>query len=233
MKRSKRYQELLKLVDKGKLYSPEEAVQIIKKMGNTKFDETVELSVKLGVDPKRSDQQVRGSVSLPHGTGKKVRVLAIAEGEAAKEAKEAGADYVGGKELVEKIKSGWLDFDAVVSTPAMMKELGKVGKILGPRGLMPSPKMGTVSNDLKPIIQEIKKGRVEFKMDKGGNLHIPVGKVSLPESALLENILAVTRALLRAKPPQAKGAYLEKMYLSTTMSPSLRLNPRQIMEMVR
>ena len=233
MKRSKRYQELLKLVDKGKLYSPEEAVQIIKKMGNTKFDETVELSVKLGVDPKRSDQQVRGSVSLPHGTGKKVRVLAIAEGEAAKEAKEAGADYVGGKELVEKIKSGWLDFDAVVSTPAMMKELGKVGKILGPRGLMPSPKMGTVSNDLKPIIQEIKKGRVEFKMDKGGNLHIPVGKVSLPESALLENVLAVTRALLRAKPPQAKGAYLEKMYLSTTMSPSLRLNPRQIMEMVR
>ncbi len=233
MKRSKRYQELLKLVDKGKLYSPEEAVQIIKKMGNTKFDETVELSVKLGVDPKRSDQQVRGSVSLPHGTGKKVRVLAIAEGEAAKEAKEAGADYVGGKELVEKIKSGWLDFDAVVSTPAMMKELGKVGKILGPRGLMPSPKMGTVSNELKPIIQEIKKGRVEFKMDKGGNLHIPVGKVSLPESALLENVLAVTRALLRAKPPQAKGAYLEKMYLSTTMSPSLRLNPRQIMEMVR
>ncbi|HEX68414.1 MAG TPA: 50S ribosomal protein L1, partial [bacterium] len=222
MKRGKRYRALENLIDKNKLYSPQEAISLVKKMGNTKFDETVELSVKLGVDPKRSDHQVRGSTPLPHGTGKKVRILAIAEGEAAKEAKEAGADFVGGKEMIKKIEEGWLDFDAVVAHPSFMRELGKVGKILGPRGLMPSPKTGTVSEKLAPVIKELKAGRVDFKMDKGGNLHIPIGKVSFDEKALEENLITVVRAILRAKPASSKGAYLQKVYLSTTMSPSIK-----------
>jgi len=233
MKRGKRYRALENLIDKNKLYSPQEAISLVKKMGNTKFDETVELSVKLGVDPKRSDHQVRGSTPLPHGTGKKVRILAIAEGEAAKEAKEAGADFVGGKEMIKKIEEGWLDFDAVVAHPSFMRELGKVGKILGPRGLMPSPKTGTVSEKLAPVIKELKAGRVDFKMDKGGNLHIPIGKVSFDEKALEENLITVVRAILRAKPASSKGAYLQKVYLSTTMSPSIKVNPKELIEMAR
>ncbi|MCD6521446.1 50S ribosomal protein L1 [Candidatus Calescamantes bacterium] len=233
MKRGKRYRALENLIDKNKLYSPREAISLVKKMGNTKFDETVELSVKLGVDPKRSDHQVRGSTPLPHGTGKKVRILAIAEGEAAKEAQEAGADFVGGKEMVKKIEEGWLDFDAVVAHPSFMRELGKVGKILGPRGLMPSPKTGTVSEKLAPVIKELKAGRVDFKMDKGGNLHIPIGKVSFDEKALEENLITVVRAILRAKPASSKGAYLQKVYLSTTMSPSIKVNPKELIEMAR
>jgi len=233
MKRGKRYRALENLIDKNKLYSPQEAISLVKKMGNTKFDETVELSVKLGVDPKRSDHQVRGSTPLPHGTGKKVRILAIAEGEAAKEAKEAGADFVGGKEMIKKIEEGWLDFDAVVAHPSFMRELGKVGKILGPRGLMPSPKTGTVSEKLAPVIKELKAGRVDFKMDKGGNLHIPIGKVSFDEKALEENLITVVRAILRAKPASSKGAYLQKVYLSTTMSPSIKVNPKELIERAR
>jgi len=233
MKRSKRYLRLSELVEKDKAYSPQEAVSLIKKMGEAKFDETVEVSIKLGVDPKRSDQQVRGSASLPHGVGKKIRVLALAEGEKAQEAKEAGADIVGGKELVEKIAGGWLDFDSVVAVPSMMRELGKVGKILGPRGLMPSPKTGTVTGNLSAVIKEIKAGRVEFKLDKGGNLHFSIGKVSFPEKNLLENLVSATRAILKLKPPSLKGSFIQRVFIATTMGPSVKVNTKELIEMVR
>ncbi|NOZ64682.1 MAG: 50S ribosomal protein L1 [Caldiserica bacterium] len=233
MKRSKRYVRLSELVEKDKAYSPQEAVDLVKKMGEAKFDETVEVSIKLGVDPKRSDQQVRGSASLPHGVGKKIRVLALAEGEKAQEAKEAGADIVGGKELVEKIAGGWLDFDSVVAVPSMMRELGKVGKILGPRGLMPSPKTGTVTENLSAVIKEIKAGRVEFKLDKGGNLHFSIGKVSFPEKNLLENLVSAIRAILKLKPPSLKGSFIQRVFIATTMGPSVRVNTKELIEMVR
>ena len=233
MKRSKRYQELEKLVKKDKMYSPQESVKFIKKMGNAKFDETVEISVKLGVDPKRSDQQIRGSVSLPYGIGKKMKILAIVEGDKVREAEEAGADFVGGKEFIEKIKEGWLGFDSVVAVPSMMKELGKVGKILGPRGLMPSPKTGTVTQNLSEVIKEIKSGRIEFKMDKGGNLHFPIGKVSFPEKNLLENFLSVIEVILKLRPSSLKGNYIQKIFVSSSMSPSVKINPKELIEMVK
>ena len=233
MKRSKRFMELSNLVEKGKLYSPQESINLIKKMGNTKFDETVEVSIKLGVDPKRSDQQIRGSVSLPHGAGKKVKVLALAEGEKAREAEEAGADLVGGKELIKKIEEGWLDFDRVVAVPSMMREVGKVGKILGPRGLMPSPKTGTVTEELGRVIKEIKAGRAEFKLDKGGNLHLAIGKVSFPEEYLLENLISTIGAILKLKPPSLKGNFIQRVFISPTMGPSIRVNVKELIEMVR
>ncbi len=233
MKRSKRYVRLSELVDKDKAYSPQEAVSLIKKMGEAKFDESVEVSIKLGVDPKRSDQQVRGSASLPHGVGKKIRVLALAEGDKAQEAEKAGADIVGGKELVEKIAGGWLDFDSVVAVPSMMRELGKVGKILGPRGLMPSPKTGTVTENLSAVIKEIKAGRVEFKLDKGGNLHFSIGKVSFPEKNILENLIAAIRAILKLKPPSLRGSFIQRVFIATTMGPSVKVNTKELIEMVR
>lgn len=233
MKRSKRYREIMEKIDRNKFYSLDEAVELIKKVANAKFEETVEFAVKLGIDTTRHDAQVRGAVTLPKGTGKKLRILAIAQGEMAEKAKEEGADFVGGEELITKIQNGWMDFDAVVTTPDMMKKLAKVGKILGPRGLMPSPKTGTVSNDLGRIIREMKLGRVEFRNDKFGNLHLPVGKSSFSLKDLKENIIASVRAMMREKPPHARGSYLQKMYLSTSIGPSIKLDVKDLLDSIK
>ena len=227
-KRGKKYLEALKLIDKEKAYSLDEAIAKLKEVSKTlqrKFDETVEFIARLGVDPKYADQMVRGSVVLPHGLGKELKVLVIAQGEKLKEAEEAGADYVGGEELINKIANeNWIDFDVVIATPDMMPKLAKLGKILGPRGLMPNPKVGTVTNDVKRAVTEAKKGRVEFKVDKTGNVHVPVGKISFDDQKLKENILAVLDALIKAKPSGAKGQYLKNAVIKTTMSPSIKLD---------
>jgi large subunit ribosomal protein L1 len=231
-KRGKKYLEALKLIDKEKTYSLDEAIQKLKeveKILQRKFDETVELIFRLGVDPKYADQMVRGSVVLPHGLGRELKVLVIASGEKLKEAEEAGADYAGGEEIINKIANeNWIDFDIVIATPDMMPKLAKLGKILGPRGLMPNPKVGTVTTDVKRAVTEAKKGRVEFKVDKTGNLHVPVGKISFEDHKLKENILAVVDAVLKAKPPGAKGQYIRNVVLKTTMSPSIKLNPAEL-----
>jgi large subunit ribosomal protein L1 len=231
-KRGKKYLEALKLIDKEKTYSLDEAIQKLKeveKVLQRKFDETVELIFRLGVDPKYADQMVRGSVVLPHGLGRELKVLVIASGEKLKEAEEAGADYVGGEEIINKIANeNWIDFDVVIATPDMMPKLAKLGKILGPRGLMPNPKVGTVTTDIKRAVTEAKKGRVEFKVDKTGNLHVPVGKISFEDHKLKENILAVVDAVLKAKPSGAKGQYIRNVVLKTTMSPSVKLNPAEL-----
>lgn len=231
-KRGKKYLEALKLIDKEKTYSLDEAIQKLKeveKILQRKFDETVELIFRLGVDPKYADQMVRGSVVLPHGLGRELKVLVIASGEKLKEAEEAGADYAGGEEIINKIANeNWIDFDVVIATPDMMPKLAKLGKILGPRGLMPNPKVGTVTTDVKRAVTEAKKGRVEFKVDKTGNLHVPVGKISFEDHKLKENILAVVDAVLKAKPPGAKGQYIRNVVLKTTMSPSVKLNPAEL-----
>lgn len=226
-KRGKKYQQALQLVDRTKHYALDEAVQLVKKAAPAKFDETVELAVKLGIDPKRADQQVRGAVVLPHGTGKTVRVLVFAKGEKAKEAEAAGADYVGDEELIEKVSQGWFDFDVVVATPDMMGQVGKLGRILGPRGLMPNPKTGTVTFEVAKAVQEIKAGKIEYRTDKAGVVHVPVGKVSFAEEKLAENIKTVIEALIRAKPPAAKGTYLRSVAISSTMGPGIRLAPQQ------
>lgn len=226
-KRGKKYQQALQLVDRSKHYALDEAVQLVKKAAPAKFDETVELAVKLGIDPKRADQQVRGAVVLPHGTGKTVRVLVFAKGEKAKEAEAAGADYVGDEELIEKVSQGWFDFDVVVATPDMMGQVGKLGRILGPRGLMPNPKTGTVTFEVAKAVQEIKAGKIEYRTDKAGVVHVPVGKVSFAEEKLAENIKTVIEALIRAKPPAAKGTYLRSVAISSTMGPGIRLAPQQ------
>lgn len=226
-KRGKKYQQALQLVDRTKHYTLDEAVQLVKKAAPAKFDETVELAVKLGIDPKRADQQVRGAVVLPHGTGKTVRVLVFAKGEKAKEAEAAGADYVGDEELIEKVSQGWFDFDVVVATPDMMGQVGKLGRILGPRGLMPNPKTGTVTFEVAKAVQEIKAGKIEYRTDKAGVVHVPVGKVSFAEEKLAENIKTVIEALIRAKPPAAKGTYLRSVAISSTMGPGIRLAPQQ------
>lgn len=228
-KRGKKYREVAKLVDRLKEYSPEEAVALVKKTVYTRFDPTVELHIRTGVDPRHADQQVRGVTLLPYGTGKKVRVLVFAEGEAAKIAKEAGADYVGGDELIKKIQDGWLDFDIAIAVPQIMGKVAKLGKILGPRRLMPSPKSGTVvpPDDLPRVIQEARKGRVEFRVDKTGNLHIPIGKASFTEQQLLENMATVMDTVMKAKPAGLKGTYIKKVYLTTTMGPSIKVDPVQ------
>jgi large subunit ribosomal protein L1 len=224
MKRSKRYLEATKLVDKNKIYSAEEAIEILKKLPHVKFDETVEFSCKLNVDPRQSDQMVRGSAFLPNGTGKKVRVLVFCEPEKEKEAKEAGADFVGGQELIDKIsKEGWLEFDCCISTPSMMKLVSRLGKILGPRGLMPSTKTGTVTENIAAAVKEIKKGKVDFRMDKFGCIHAGLGKISFSKEALLENLNAFLEALKGCRPQAVKGEFIKSGYLSTTMSPSLRI----------
>ncbi|BER91572.1 50S ribosomal protein L1 [Atrimonas thermophila] len=222
----KRYLALKEKVEPGKLYSPEEAVQLVKSMATARFDETVEMAVNLGIDPKQSDQQVRGTVSLPHGTGKTMRVLVFAQGEKAKEAEEAGADYVGGEELVQKIQEGWFDFDAAIATPDMMRIVGRLGKLLGPRGLMPNAKTGTVTNDVAQAVREIKAGRVEIRNDRYGNVHVPIGKASFSEGQLLDNFYAVLEALNRMKPAAARGRYIKKIALATTMSPSVKVDPQ-------
>ena len=221
----KRYREAAKLVDREREYLPAEAVRLIKRFPDAKFDETVELAFRLGVDPRKADQMVRGTVTLPHGTGRSVRVAAFATGPKATEAKEAGADLVGGEELVEEVMKGNIDFDATVATPDMMATVGKAGRILGPRGLMPNPKTGTVTNDIGKAVRDIKGGRVEYRVDRTGNLHAVVGKRSFSEQQLLENYLAVVDEILRAKPSAAKGRYIRSLALSTTMGPSVRVDP--------
>jgi large subunit ribosomal protein L1 len=204
--------------------SLDEAIPLLKKVKYAKFDETLELALLLGVDPKHADQMVRGTVILPHGTGASKKVLVIATGEKMKEAEKAGADHVGGVEMVQKIQEGWLDFDAVVATPDTMKDVGRLGKILGPKGLMPNPKTGTVSFDVAKAVQEIKAGKVEFRVDKTSIIHVPFGKSSFDEKKLLDNVRALVAAVLRAKPPTAKGKYLRSAYVSSSMSPSVRLD---------
>lgn len=227
-KRSKRYKEAAKKIEREKLYSLNEALKIIKDTAKAKFDETVELSIKLGIGKGKQDTQVRGAVTLPKGIGKKIKILAIAEGKKADEAKKEGADFVGGEELIEKIQKGWMDFDSVITTPDMMKTLAKAGKVLGPRGLMPSPKTGTVSDNLGEVIKEMKLGRVEFRNDKLGNLHLVVGKSSFTTSDIEENIVALVKAVLKAKPANAKGSYFSKACISTSMGPSIRLDVKQL-----
>ncbi len=212
-----------------KLYEPLEALKLLKENAFAKFDETVEVAVKLGVDPRQSDQNVRSTVVLPHGSGKVVRVLVFTKGEKAKEALDSGADFVGAEELVQKIQEGWLDFDVAIATPDVMSLLGKLGKILGPRGLMPNPKTGTVTFDLVKAIKDYKAGKIEFRVDKGANVHVPLGKVSFSENLLMENFHAFIDALNKAKPPVAKGQYIRKVFLSSTMGPGIRLDPKKLL----
>src|SRR5262252_6973154 len=222
--RSKRYRSCAALVDPAKSYSLAEAVDALKKLPVTKFDQTVTLSFRLGVDPRQSDQMVRGTCPLPHGSGKKVRVLVFAQGQAAEAAREAGAEFVGFEDMVKKCQEGFQDFDVAVATPAAMSEVRKLGKILGPRGLMPNPRTGTVTDDTAKAVQEVKAGRIEFKLDKNGNVAVPVGKFSFEENALVENANAVIEAVVRARPPTAKGRYLEGVTISATMSPGVRVD---------
>ena len=223
-KRGKKYLESLKLYDRNKRYPLEEAIPLVKKVGYCNFDETVDIAVRLGVDPKHADQMVRGAVVLPHGTGKSVTVLVLTKGEKEKEAQEAGADFVGLDEYVEKIKNGWFEFDKVVATPDVMNVVGKLGKILGPRGLMPNPKVGTVTFDVAKAVNEIKAGKVEFRVDKAGNIHAPVGKKSFDNDKLAENIKTLISELVRLKPASSKGAYIRGIALSTTMSPGIKVD---------
>ena len=222
----KKYQESAQVVDKVKAYHPQEAIELAKKTAHTRFDETVELHLRMGVDPRNAAQQVRGVVLLPHGLGKKVRVLVFAQGEAAKIAEMAGADFVGGDELVKKIEDGFLDFDTAIATPEMMGKVGKLGKVLGRRGLMPNPKSGTVvaAADLPRVIDDARKGRVEFKLDRTAIIHVPLGKVSFEEDMLMGNLTAVVEAVVKAKPSGAKGQYVRTAFLTTTMGPSIRLD---------
>jgi len=227
MKQGKRYQESAKLVEKGKIYEANEALEIIEKMPKTKFDQTVELHVKLGVDSKHADQQVRGTVVLPNGTGKTQRVLVFAKGDKAKEAEEAGADFVGAEELVPKIeKENWFDYDVIVATPDMMGVIGRLGKVLGPKGLMPNPKSGTVTMDVKKAIAEIKSGKVEYRLDKTNIIHLGFGKVSFGVEKLLENYNTIIDAIIKAKPAAAKGQYIKSVSISTTMGPGLYINQK-------
>ncbi|MBP2656156.1 MAG: rplA [Firmicutes bacterium] len=223
-KHGKKYEEAAKLIEKGKIYDPEEAVEIVKKTASAKFDETVEVAVKLGVDPKHADQQVRGAVVLPHGTGKTSRVLVFAKGEKAKEAEAAGADFVGAEDMVEKIQGGWTEFDVAVATPDMMGMVGRLGKILGPKGLMPNPKVGTVTMDVTRAIGEIKAGKIEYRTDKAGNIHAPIGKVSFGSEKLLANYNMLLDTLIKVKPSAAKGQYIRGITVSTTMGPGVKVN---------
>ncbi len=225
MKHGKKYTDSKKLIEQNKLYDPAEAIALVKQTGKAKFDETVELSIRLGVDPRHADQQVRGTVVLPHGTGKTVRVLVFAKGDKAEEARAAGADFVGEADLADKIKNeNWFDFDVAVATPDMMGVVGRIGRILGPKGLMPNPKSGTVTMDVGKAIEEIKGGKVEYRIDKTAIAHCPIGKVSFEEDKLLENLSTLMDAVIKAKPTSAKGTYLKSLYLSTTMGPSIKVN---------
>ncbi len=226
MKHGKKYVESLKLIESSKLYDPEEAVKLALQTAKSKFDETLEISVRLGVDPRQADQQVRGAVVLPHGTGKKVRVLVFAKGDQAKAAEAAGADYVGAEELVAKIQGeNWFEFDVVVATPNMMGVVGRLGRVLGPKGLMPNPKSGTVTMDVAKAISEIKAGKVEYRLDKSAIIHCPIGKKSFTAEQLTENLNALMGAIVRAKPAAAKGVYLRSVVLSSTMGPGIKVNP--------
>ena len=226
MKHGKKYLESVKLIETGKLYDPDEAVKLALQTAKSKFDETLEISVRLGVDPRQADQQVRGAVVLPNGTGKTVRVLVFAKGDQAKAAEEAGAEYVGAEELVAKIQGeNWFDFDVVVATPNMMGVVGRLGRVLGPKGLMPNPKSGTVTMDVAKAIADIKAGKVEYRLDKTAIIHCPIGKKSFDAEKLVENLNALMGAIVRAKPAAAKGVYLRSVVLSTTMGPGIKVNP--------
>ena len=226
VKHGKNHEEAVRLLDRAKEYDPREAIELAKKMAHTRFDETVELHLRMGVDPRNASQQVRGVTLLPHGLGKKVRVLVFAQGDAEKIAETAGADYVGGDELIGKIEGGWLEFDTSIATPDMMSKVGKLGKILGRRGLMPNPKSGTVvaAADLPRVIDDSRKGRVEFKLDRTAIIHLPLGKVSFDDDKLMDNLTAVIEAIVKAKPSGAKGQYVKSAYLTTTMGPGIKLD---------
>ncbi len=227
MKRGKRYIEAAKHIDRRTELSPSEAIRMVKEMPGAKFDETVEVAFRLGVDPRRADQMVRGTVSLPHGTGKSVRVAAFASGDKAREASEAGADLVGGEELVNEVIKGNIDFDAAVATPDVMSVVGKAGRVLGPRGLMPNPKAGTVTFDIGKAVREIKAGKLEYRVDRQGNLHLVIGKRSFELAQLLENYQAVVDEIMRARPAAAKGKYLKTVTVSTTMGPGIPIDPNR------
>lgn len=228
VRKGKRIREIASQVEANKLYTMDEAVDILKKCPSVKFDQTLDISIKMGVDPKKSDQQVRGTVSLPNGTGKTRSVLVFAAGDKVKDALDAGADFAGSDELFEKVKGGWTGFDVVIAMPDMMREVGKLGKILGPRGLMPTPKAGTVTTDVATAVKEIKKGKIEFKVDRHGVSNSGIGKLSFSKEALLENIRSLLTAVLRAKPPTAKGQYIVSMSLSSTMGPGLKIDLREL-----
>ncbi|MGE5495163.1 MAG: 50S ribosomal protein L1 [Burkholderiales bacterium] len=226
MKRGKKYQESIKTFDKATLYEPADAMQLAIDTAKAKFDETIEASIRLGVDPRHADQQVRGAIVLPHGTGKTVRVLVFAKGDSAKEAEEAGADYVGGEELVEKIqKENWFEFDVCVATPDMMGVVGKIGRVLGPKGLMPNPKSGTVTKEIAKAISDIKAGKVEYRVDKTAIVHVVIGKKSFGREKLMDNMNALMEAIVKAKPAAAKGTYLKSVVVSSTMGPGIKINP--------
>ena len=223
MKKGKRYVEATKLVDRANLYDVEEAVALVKKAASAKFDETVEAHIRLGVDGRHADQQIRGAMVLPHGTGKTQKVCVITQGPKEQEAKDAGADFVGGKELLEDIQKGWFDFDVIVATPNMMGELGKLGRLLGPKGLMPNPKTGTVTMDVAKAVEDIKKGKVEYRVDKEGNINVMIGKVSFEEEKLAENFRTIYNAIAKARPAAVKGTYIKNLVISTTMGPGIHV----------
>ena len=227
----KSYRAALAKLDRSQRYVLEDGLRLVKETARAKFDETVELAVRLGVDPRQADQNVRGTVSLPHGMGKTVRVLAFAKGEKEKEAQEAGADFVGSEDLIKKISEGWFDFDKTVATPDMMAVVGRIGKILGPRGLMPNPRTGTVTGDIGKAIKEIKAGKLEFRVDKAGIVHVPVGKASFNPEQLIDNAKAVLTSILRAKPASAKGNYVRGVTISTTMGPGIKIDLSQVRAM--
>ena len=225
-KHGKRYLESVKLIDQSKQYQPTEALSLLKNMPKGKFDETVELSIRLGVDPRQSDQQIRGAVVLPHGTGRSMKVLVFAKGEKDKEAEEAGADRVGAEELIDEIQKGWLDFDVAIATPDMMGAVGKLGKVLGPKGLMPNPKTGTVTMDVIKAVKDSKAGKVEYRVDKAGIVHVPIGKVSFEPEKLVRNFRTLMDAIVKAKPSGAKGTYIKSVVVSSTMGPGIKIAPQ-------
>ncbi|MCL2165740.1 MAG: 50S ribosomal protein L1 [Clostridiales bacterium] len=227
-KHGKRYSDAMKKIDKDTLYDPDDAIRLVKEIANAKFDETIDLAYRLGIDPRHADQQVRGAVVLPHGTGKSQSVLVFAKGDKAREAEEAGADYVGAEELVEKIQGGWFDFDVAIATPDMMGQVGKLGKLLGPKGLMPNPKVGTVTMDVAKAISDVKAGKVEYRVEKTGIIHVVIGKASFEHEQLMENFRTMSDTINRAKPPGAKGQYIRSVAISSSMGPAVRISPLKV-----
>jgi len=228
MKQGKRFKKAVEVTGANQLGDLSDAVERLKKTATAKFDETVEVAMSLGVDPRHAEQQVRGTVVLPHGTGKKIRVLVLTKGDKEREAKDAGADYAGSEEFIKRLNEGWLDIDSIIATPDMMGEVGKLGRILGPRGLMPNPRSGTVTMDVAKAVREVKSGKIEYRVDKAGNLHAPVGKASFGKDQLVQNVEVFLREVIRQKPPAAKGQYLRSITLSSTMGPPVRLDPAAI-----